>query len=60
MKEMSKNDEGRVAVAAEETPENARRAFMKRYGTYAAGTALGLFILMSPKTSKAIGSDGAP
>lgn len=49
------------AVSEEESPEMLRRQFMKKYGGYAAGSAIGLFLLMSPKKAKAqIGSDGAP
>ena len=40
------------------TPEMVRREFMKRFGVYAAGSAIGLYVLMSPKTAKAVGSDG--
>lgn len=45
------------------SPEMVRREFMKRFGVYAAGSAIGLYVLMSPKTSRAVGSgpsDGAP
>lgn len=43
------------------TPEMLRREFIKRFGVYAAGSAVGLYLLMSPKSSKAAGvsSDGA-
>lgn len=44
----------------EQTPEMVRREFIKRFGAYAAGSALGLYVLMSPKTAKAVGSDGGP
>lgn len=46
--------------AQDESPDMIRREFIKRFGVYAAGTGVGLFILMSPRTSKAVGSDGAP
>jgi hypothetical protein len=43
-----------------ENSEMVRREFIKRFGAYTAGTAIGLYVLMSPKTARAIGSDGAP
>jgi hypothetical protein len=43
-----------------ENSEMVRREFIKRFGAYTAGSALGLYVLMSPKTARAIGSDGAP
>lgn len=45
---------------SEQSPEMVRREFIKRFGVYAAGSALGLYVLMSAKTARAIGSDGAP
>jgi len=46
---------------AERSPELIRRDFIKRFGAYAAGTSVGLFVLMSSKTSKAQGaSDTGP
>lgn len=42
------------------SPEIVRREFLKRFGVYAAGSAVGLYVLMSPKRARAIGSDGAP
>ena len=47
------------AGPAERSPELIRRDFIKRFGVYAAGTSAGLFVLMSPKTSKALGSNGS-
>lgn len=43
----------------DQSPEMIRREFIKRFGVYAAGSAIGLFVLMSAKTSKA-GTDSAP
>jgi hypothetical protein len=45
-----------------ESTEMVRREFIKRFGAYTAGSALGLYVLMSPKTSRAagVGSEGAP
>ena len=44
--------------AEDQSPEMIRREFIKRFGVYAAGAGVGLFILMSPRTSKASASDG--
>ncbi len=33
-------------------PEMIRRDFFKRFGGYAAGTCVGLFVLLGPGTSK--------
>lgn len=35
------------------SPEIQRREFLKRFGVYAAGSAVGLYVLMSGKTSAA-------
>ena len=43
---------------AELTPDMIRRDFIKRFGAYSVGTCAGVFLLMSPRTSKATGSDG--
>lgn len=41
------------------SPEMLRREFLKRFGVYAAGSAVGLYVLMSAKTSAfAEGDDG--
>lgn len=49
-----------AADCAEPSPEMVRRDFMKRFGVYAAGSAVGLYVLMSPRTARtAMGSDGA-
>jgi len=42
------------------SPDMLRREFMKRFGVYAAGSAIGLYVLMSPGTSAIAGSDGGP
>ena len=58
-----KKHEETKAPASKETdpePDMIRRDFIKRFGAYSAGTCAGLFVLMSPRTSKALGSDGAP
>lgn len=44
----------------EKTPEMVRREFLKKFGCYAAGSAMGLYVLMSAKKARAVGSDGAP
>lgn len=41
-------------------PDQIRREFLKRFGQYTAGAAVGMFVLMSAKTSKAANSDGGP
>lgn len=43
---------------ADRSPDMIRRDFLKRFGAYSAGTCAGLFVLMSPSTSKALGSTG--
>lgn len=53
-------DNGAAMESDGQSPEMVRREFMKRFGVYAAGSAVGLYVLMSPKTAKAVGSDGAP
>ena len=47
------------AQREENSPEILRREFLKRFGSYAAGSAIGLYVLLSSKTSKAAGSDAA-
>ena len=49
-------------TGAYQGPEIVRREFIKRFGKYAAGSAVGLFVLMSPITSKKArcASDGGP
>jgi hypothetical protein len=49
-------EEGAEAAAgpgAERSPEMVRREFLKRFGVYAAGSAVGLYVLMSGKKSSA-------
>ena len=41
-------------------PDELRREFLKRFGQYTAGAAVGMFVLMSTKTSAVAGSDGGP
>ena len=43
---------------ASRSPEMLRREFLKRFGVYAAGSAVGLYVLMSADISAAVGSDG--
>ena len=44
---------------ADTGPDMIRRDFVKRFGAYAAGTCAGLYVLMSPRTSKVqAASDG--
>lgn len=63
MSEQERRD-GQIEAAssnkADADPESVRRDFIKRFGSYAAGTCAGLFVLMSPKTSTHAGSDGGP
>lgn len=37
-------------------PEMKRREFIKRFGVYTAGSAVGIYVLMSGKTSAVAGS----
>ncbi len=37
---------------AEKSPEMVRREFIKRFGKYAVGSAVGVYLLMSPTTAK--------
>lgn len=56
-----KNDAS--SKADELTPQDLRRDFLKRFGKYAASTPAVVFTLMSPSTSKAVGSfnnEGGP
>ncbi len=55
--EMSETTESQLANTC---PDQLRRDFLKRFGSYTAGATVGLYVLMSAKTSKAAGSDGAP
>jgi hypothetical protein len=41
-------------------PDQLRREFLKRFGQYTAGAAVGMFVLMSATTSAVAGSDGGP
>lgn len=41
---------------ADHSPDMLRREFLKRFGVYAAGSAAGLCVLMSARTSVAVGS----
>jgi hypothetical protein len=62
MSEQNQEHQKTAAPAAEEagqTPEMTREEFFKRFGVYSAGAAAGLFLLMSPRTSRAA-SDSAP
>jgi hypothetical protein len=43
----------------EQSADELRRDFMKRFGAYAAGSAVGLYVLMTAKNSVAA-SDGGP
>ncbi len=45
---------------AAQNPDVIKRQFLKRFGGYAATAPAALFVLMSPRTSKALNSDGAP
>lgn len=39
-----------------DTPDDIRRDFLKKFGKYAVSTPAVTFTLLSPKTSKAVGS----
>lgn len=43
-------------LAAAESSELHRREFIKRFGAYSAGAAVGFYVLMAPGSAKA-GSD---
>jgi hypothetical protein len=45
--------------SVEQSADELRRDFIKRFGSYAAGSALGLYVLMTAKGSVAA-SDGGP
>ena len=53
------NTQSKEFIVKEGSPNLVRREFMKRYGSYTAGAAVGLFVLMSTKKSHAA-SDSAP
>jgi hypothetical protein len=40
------------------SPDMVRRDFIKRFGVYSAGACAGLLVLMSARTSKAVGNSG--
>ena len=60
MKEVKTKENPDQSEPEEPTPDQLRREFLKRFGCYATGTAAGLYVLMSAKTSQANGSDGTP
>lgn len=63
MNESAKEREKIVTSQSEKpanNPDLLKRQFIRRFGVYSAGTCAGLYLLMSPHTSKAKGSDGAP
>lgn len=47
---MNKKKESKIDTNQE--PGMVRREFIKRFGKYTAGTAVGLYVLMSSRTSK--------
>lgn len=47
-----------VSEETQESPENIRRDFLKKFGKYAATTPVVTFTLMSSFSSKAIASGG--
>ncbi len=54
-----RTEQPEVAENADQ-PDALKREFMARFGRYAATAPAAMFVLMSPRTSKAIASDGAP
>lgn len=55
MSELEKKSEEVETPSSDEAnagPEMIRRDFFKRFGGYAAGTCVGLFVLLGPGTSK--------
>lgn len=42
-----------VQLGGTDSSELQRREFIRRFGAYSAGAALGVYILMSPKTGRA-------
>lgn len=53
------NETKETPIDANQEPGMLRREFIKRFGMYTAGSAVGLYILMSAKTSKAQNTDSA-
>ena len=63
MSDIKQHESNQIAdgLLADQEPDQLRREFLKKFGAYTAGTAVGMFILMSAKTSKAQdGSDTGP
>jgi hypothetical protein len=60
--ESEQYEKNKPETGSKSDPEMMRREFIKRFGKYAAGSAEGLFVLMSPSTSKKAmcASDGGP
>lgn len=52
--------EEQAALPSEKGADELRRDFLRRFGGYAASAPAAVYLLMSPRTSKAVGSDGAP
>ena len=61
IKQQNETNQITDGLLADQEPDQLRREFLKKFGAYTAGTAVGMFILMSAKTSKAQdGSDTGP
>ena len=61
IKPQNQTNQPTEGLLSDQEPDQLRREFLKKFGAYTAGTAVGMFILMSAKTSKAQdGSDTGP
>jgi hypothetical protein len=61
IKPQNETNQPTEGLLSDQEPDQLRREFLKKFGAYTAGTAVGMFILMSAKTSKAQdGSDTGP
>lgn len=57
---VEEGSEVQADVPAEKSADELRRDFLRRFGGYAASAPAAVYMLMSPRTSRAVGSDGAP
>ncbi len=58
MEPASSPESNHIDFAKDAEPDAIRREFLRRFGAYAATTPAAVFALISPRTSKAICSDG--
>ncbi len=56
----SAHETGAEPASEARGPDELKRDFLRRFGGYAATAPAALFVLMSPRTSRAIASDGGP